>query len=402
MYYRYVAYADDKKLTRGVQVADSEDIAARILAGNGFKVLSLKPAPTFLSSGKPISRYLRKVPSTALISFSRQFALLHESGTDTVTILEMMKNHISNQVLKKVLENIIKDVNKGSSLSDAMSKHPGVFPRVYLQSIKLGEQSGNLEGVLRQMADYLEKEVKSSKSIQGALRYPIIVGIVAIIVVGVLVTYALPTFVTLYTSLKVELPPIVRFVISAADWATAYGLYVLGAIVLLGLGIYAWSRSAEGKLQVDTLMLKIPVLGNVYHLNELSRCCRNIAVLYKSGLQIPDILLMVIDSANNGLVKNSLTKVYKNVVKGEGLSGPMSKDPVFQDLMVQMVSVGETTGNLDKTMLATAETYESEASEKMSSFIGYIQPTITVVIGVVVAFVAVSLISAMYSMYGQI
>jgi type IV pilus assembly protein PilC len=143
------------------------------------------------------------------------------------------------------------------------------------------------------------------------------------------------------------------------------------------------------------------VLGNVAHLNELSRCCRNISVLYKAGSQIPDILLMVIDSATNSVIKQALVKVYKDVVKGEGLSRPMSQDPIFLDMMVQMAGVGETTGSLDRTMMAIAETYESEASEKMNTFISLIQPALTIVIGLAVGFVAVTLIQAMYSMYGQ-
>jgi type IV pilus assembly protein PilC len=401
MNFRYLAYTADMKMTRGVQVADSSDVAAKILTGNGFKILSLKPESSFLANSRQISFGSGKIPPGLLVSFSRQFALLHESGTNIVTTLELMLKHISNPLFKKVLSEIIVDVNKGSSLSSAMSKHPEVFSKVYLESVKLGEESGNLETALRQMADYIEKEIKSAKGVQNALRYPVIVAIVAVIVVIVLVTYALPTFINLYKSLNVQLPLTVRLLISATDWFSHYGLFLLIGFAFAVVVVVLWSRSPEGKLQKDKFMLNMPVLGRVAHLSELSRCCRNISVLYKAGSQVPDILTMVIDSATNTVIKQALTKVYKDVVKGEGLSRPMSKDPIFLDLMVQMAGVGETTGSLDKTMMATAETYESEAAEKMNTFISLIQPALTIAIGLAVGFVAITLISAMYSMYGQ-
>jgi type IV pilus assembly protein PilC len=347
-------------------------------------------------------QYFNKVSADTLVTFSRQFALLHESGADIVSTLDLLMRHTRNRLLKKVLGEIITDLNKGSPLSQAMSQHPNVFPKIYVQSIRVGEQSGNLENVLRQMADYLDREATASKSIRNAMRYPTIVVVVAFIVVTILVTYVLPAFMGIYKALNVKLPAATQFLISGVGWFSRYGLEVLAGVLIIGVLFYTWSRTADGKLQKDKLALKIPLLGRVTHLNELSRCCRSIAILYKAGLHMPDILTMTIETASNLVVKKALTNIYRDVVKGEGLSRPMAGNPIFLEMMVQMVGVGESTGNLDKTLMATAETYETEAEDRMRAFIGLIQPTITVVLGAIVAFVAISLVSAMYSMYGQI
>jgi type IV pilus assembly protein PilC len=234
------------------------------------------------------------------------------------------------------------------------------------------------------------------------MRYPTILVVVAFIVITILVTYVMPAFTGIYKSLNIKLPAATQFLISSAGWFSRYGLEILAGVLIIGVLVYVWSRTADGKLQKDKLALKIPILGHVTHLNELSRCCRSIAILYKAGLHMPDILTMTIETASNLVVKKALTNVYRDVVKGEGLSRPMAGNPIFLEMMVQMVGVGESTGNLDKTLMATAETYETEAEDRMRAFIGLIQPTITVVLGAVVAFVAISLVSAMYSMYGQI
>lgn len=401
MYYRYVAYTQDRKIAKGVQAAASEDIASKILTSHGYKILSLKPAPAFLSDQERVLGFFNRVSPETIVTFSRQLALLHESGMDIMTSLNLLKGHISNRLLKKAVEAMISDLNKGIHLSEAMSRHPNVFSKIYVQSIKVGEQTGNLENVLREMADYLEGEIKASKSIRNAMKYPAIVFVVGIVVMIILVTFVLPTFVNLYKELNVKLPAITQALISFVGWFSNYGVYLLGAIFIIGLVLYYYTRTADGKMQRDKVAFKIPLLGRVAHLNELIRFCRNTAILYNAGMAVPEILTLVVETSNNLVIKDSLTRIQQGVLKGEGLSRPMSEDPNFFPMMVQMVNVGETTGSLDKTLTATADTYEVEAEDRMRNIIGLIQPAIIIVLGVMVAFIALALVSAMYSIYGQ-
>jgi type IV pilus assembly protein PilC len=402
MYYKYIAYTGEKTVASGVQDAASAEMALKILTGQGYKVLTLKPVTAFLSGREQISVLFNKVPPEAIITFSRQLALLHESGLDIVSALELLAAHTHQRLLKKALLNMVSDLNQGIRLSEAMSKHPGIFSKVYVQSVRIGEQTGNLESSLKHMADYLDREAKSSKSIRNALRYPAIVAVVAVIVIIVLATFVLPSFFNLYRSLNVELPAATQLLLSLMDWFGSYGTYALVAVLFGIVLFYFWTRTAEGKLQWAGITLKIPVLGYINHLNELIRLCRSMAVLYKAGLPVPDILLMVTEGSSNLLVRRSLVKVQQSVLKGEGLARPMGEDPIFLNMLVTMVGVGEATGSLDKTLMAAADTYENEAEDRMRAFVGLIQPAVIIIMGAVVAFIAFSLVSAMYSMYGQI
>ena len=339
-------------------------------------------------------------PETIII-FSRQLALLLESGIDIVTSLGLLQEQSSSRKLKGVLGEVVSDIRSGNRLSEAMSKHTKVFSKMYVQSLSVGEQSGGLEMVLRRMADYMERETASVKSIKNALRYPMIVGIVAIIVIAVIVVFVIPAFADLYDSLGAELPFMVKLLLSMVDWLTSSGLYLVGFILLGAFLTYTYIRTPEGKLQRDALTLRLPLLGQISHYNELARCCRSMSLLFRAGLPLPEIMSLVIDSCSNRMVKKGFIDVQQDMLKGEGLAGPMAKSRIFLPMMVQMIGVGEETGNLDGTLQSVAESYEAEAEEKMRSLVGLVQPVITLVIGAVVAFIAISLMSAMYSVYGQ-
>jgi len=402
MDFSYLGYTEDKKIIEGTISASSRETAAEILSHSGCRVLNLKPVTPFMPSLEKMLPFLYRVETEAVIMFSRQLALLLESGTDIVTCLELLQTQSSSGNLRRVLREVISDIRSGSRLSVALGKHPASFPQIYCRSLNVGEQTGGLEVVLRQMADYMEKEITTAKNVKNAMKYPVIVSVVAILAVGVIVTFVLPAFTGLYTTLEVELPLTTQLLLSTADWFTKYGLYFIGAIVILiGLG-FVYIKSPEGKLQWDRLTLRLPMLGRISQLNELAHCCRSMALLFRAGLPLPEVLSLVIDSSENRVVKRVLSNVQSDMIKGEGLSRPMSKSRLFLPLMVQMVAVGEKTGNLDVTLQSVAQNFETEAEDKMRSLIGLIQPALTLVIGGIVALIALSLVSAMYAVYGQV
>jgi len=401
MVYQYLVYTEEKKLVKGTLSADSEKTANQILSRKGYRVLSLKPvAPSTFTLGK-LFPFLHRIKPDAVIMFSRQLALLLESGVDIVTSLEMLRTQTPGRNTRKILDEVISEVRGGTQLSAALSKHPESFSPIYCQSLSVGERTGNLETVLRQMADYMEKELTAHKEIKSALRYPVIVSIVAIIVIAVIAIFVLPAFTTLYSQLGAELPLMTKLLLSAVNWFTKYVLYIVGAALLAAFLVFLYIKTPEGKLAWDRLILKLPLLGRVSHLDELAHCCRSMSLLFQAGLPLPEIMSLVIESSDNSVVKNVLSDVQQEMLKGEGLSRPMAKNKLFLPLMVQMIGVGEKTGNLDVTLTAVAQYFETEAKEKMRSFIGLIQPAITLIIGIVVALIAVSMISAMYSLYGQ-
>jgi len=400
MDFAYTAYTEDRQLVKGKVSATSEEAATELLGYGGFRVVSLKAALPFLNKEKLLSRFSRIKPAE-IIMFSRQLALLLESGTDIVTSLDLLQNQIDNPTLGRIVGELASDIRGGSSLSTALSKHPRAFSQMYYRAIAAGEQGGNLEVVLRQMADYIGKAAATQKQIQGALIYPFIIVLVAIGVVGIMVTFVLPAFASLYSQLSVELPLATRMLIGMSEWFSKYGLYLLLGILIALAAAYAYIRTPAGRYRWDKMMLRFPVVGRIVHLSELSRACRTMAMLVTIGLPLPEVLAMTIQSSNNKFVIENLTGVQQELIRGEGLSRPMAKREIFLPLMTQMVKVGEETGNLDNTLTTVAESFEIEASDKTKSAVALIQPVMTIVIGLVVGFVVLAMISAMYSLYGQ-
>lgn len=401
MDYHYVACNADNRIVKGKLSASSEKTAADMLAYSGYRVLSLKEVTPFFNAEKLTSRFSTIKPNE-LIMFSRQLALLLESGTDAVTSLELLQAQITNRAFKKIIADVVSDVRGGSPLSEALSKHPRAFSTVYHRLVSVGERTGNLEVVLRRAADYIERIATTQKSVKSALLYPIIVSIVAIVVIAVLVTFVLPTFAGLYASFGVQLPAITRALLTSTAWLQHYGLWLLAAIVAAIVVGFAYTRTPAGRYQWSKLALSLPRTGRINLLNELSRCCRSIALLYGSGLPLPEIMTLVIQGTNNKAMAKALTEVQQSMIAGAGLSGPMARDKLFLPLMVQMTAVGEETGNLDNTLSTVAESYEAEADDKTKAMVALITPAMTVFIGLIVGFIALSLLSAMYSIYGQV
>ncbi|MFA5450939.1 MAG: type II secretion system F family protein [Dehalococcoidales bacterium] len=400
MDFSYVAYTKDKSLVQGKVSAQSVEAARSLISQRGYNIVSIKSAFSFDFSKLNVS--LTPVKPKEIVMFSRQMALLLESGTDIVAALELLQSQVGDKMLRQILAQIIIDIRGGSSLSSAMRKHPKAFSSIYHRAIAAGEAGGNLEIVLRQMADFIERQEETNKKIKGAMSYPLIVAVVAIIVVAIIVMFVLPTFMGLYESFNIELPGPVKFLMSLVDFLKNYGLYLLIGLVALIIGILVYFRTPKGKYHYSKIKLKMPVLGRIVQLTELSRISRTISLLFKVGLPLPDILNLSIAGTDNKVVSEALTNVQHDLIRGEGLSKPMKKNNLFLPLMVQMVAVGEGTGHLDDTLTTVATTYELEANERISAAIGLIQPIMTVIIGVIVAFVAMIMISAMYSMYGQL
>jgi type IV pilus assembly protein PilC len=400
MLYQYIACSETGEIVKGKLTASSEDSIAEMLGVAGYRLINLRPFVPFLSLGK-LSAQLFPVKPNDIIMFFRQLALLLESGVNIVTSMELLQEQITNRTLKKVITEVIADIRGGNQLSVAMSKHPDVFPILACRSLSIGEQTGGLETMLRQVADYMEKEIVAKKGIKGALMYPAIALVVTLIVVGVLMFFVVPAFAGFYADLGAELPAITQMMLDlSAVLRDNFLIIFLAILIVIGLA-FIYFRTADGKYNLDKIMLRIPQLGRVKHLNELSRSARSISLLYAAGLPLTEIMPLVIQGCSNRVMARALYDVQTDMLKGEGLAKPMTKNQLFLPMMVQMVKVGEETGNLDASLQAVANNYEAEAQDKTKSLIAMIQPTMTVIIAGIVGVLALSMVSAMYSMYGQ-
>ncbi len=255
--------------------------------------------------------------------------MLLESGISIITSLRLLQGQTSNRSLKRVLGEVVADLLNGNQLSTALSKHPEAFPPIYCQSLSIGEQTGGLETMLRQVADYMEKEAATGKSIKRALMYPIIASIVTIVVIGILVTFVLPAFSNLYSSLGVSLPTVTKVVINTSDKLRSYGIYII-SILLITTGLaFSYVKTPKGRYKWDKLALSLPLLGRVNHLNKLARACRSISLLFHAGLPLTEVISLVIQTSDNKVVAKAFSDVQQDMLKGEGLAQPMTKNALF-------------------------------------------------------------------------
>lgn len=403
MDFQYVGYTTDKRLVRGRLAAPDEEKAIGQLSSMGYQVLSIKASSMMGKLQKSLSiSFTSQVKPKEVIMFSRQLAILLQSGIDIVTAIDLFRSQATNSAFRKILEEIIADLRGGTSLSGSLEKFPKVFSTMYCRTIAAGEQSGNLDTVLTRMAEYMERTATATKKVRGALTYPIIVLVVAIVVVAILVFYVLPTYTKLYASLGANLPTISKVLIDIANGAAHYGAYVLLVLAAAVVAAFLYVRTPAGRINWDRLMLRLPVIGPIVQLNELSRCCRTISMLIRVGLPLPDIMTMCIQSSGNKIMTQALTEVKQEMLGGAGLAQPMSKQEIFLPLMVQMAAVGEKTGNLGNTLSTVADSYETDADDKTTTAIGMLQPALTIGTAIVVGFIVVAMISAMYGVYGQL
>jgi len=400
MDFAYTAYTEDKKLVKGKVSALSEEAATDLLGYGGYRVVSLKASVPLIDKEKLLSRFTRTKPQD-IVMFSRQLALLLESGTDIATSLDLLQEQSDNETLNKIIGEVASDIRGGTSLAVALSKHPRAFSSMYYRAVAAGEQGGKLEIVLRQMATHIEKSIATEKSVRNALTYPFIVVIIAVIVVIVLVSFVLPAFTKMYDQFGVELPLITRILMAITDWFSVYGIFVIIGILVAVAALVFYIRTPGGKHWWDRTVLKLPVLGRIAHLGELGRCCRTMSLLIRIGLPLPEVMGMTIYNSTNKVVADNLTGVQQDLIRGEGLSRPMAKRKLFLPMMTQMVKVGEETGNLDNTLDTVADSFEMESADKTKSAVALIQPVMTIIIGLLVGFVVLAMVSAMYSIYGS-
>ena len=398
MGYQYTAYTLDKRIVQGTIDATSESMAEEALYRTGYhRVLSLKEVRPSLSLEKLMPTFFG-IRAQDVIDFSRQLATLIESGIAILTALQLLEGQAPGAALKKVIAGLIAELEEGNSLSQALGKYPRSFSYTYCQVIRASEQAGNLEVGLRQIASYMEKQAATMKRLTRAMAYPTLVILMAIGVFTIMVTVALPPMVGLFTSLGAELPWTTKLVIAIANFLTNYKTYLLGGLLTLIISIVGYVRLPAGKLTMDRLMLKAPVVGSINIERNMCQICQAMSMMLKAGLQLHQIMNIVIQTTRNRVIHQALQDVQDKLVQGNSLSQSMVAIRLFPQLLVEMTVVGEKTGNLDSTLATLTDFYEQRVDQKIDTLISMIEPALTVVVGVVVAFIALSMVTPLYSM----
>jgi len=399
MAYAYTAVTPQGQRVKGRLEAGSEGAAEELLWEQDYTIVSLKEARESESSQLFGGG---KIKTRDLIVFSRQFATLIESGIPIVRAMYLLQEQTESKRLKQILSEIIVDVQQGRFLSEAIIKHGKAFPTLYARLIEVGERAGNLEMVLRQLGTYLEKEEALVRKIRGAMAYPSFVLLMAVGLVLLMVTVALPPLMGLFTAFDAELPLPTRILIAITEFSSAYKFHVLGGGTLVVVAGILFFRTKGGRAFFDRLFLKIPLVGKIIVQGSVARMCRSISTLLRAGIALPEIMGMITRTEGNSMIKGSLIQVHSELLQGEGLSAPMSRQKVFPGMLVQMVSVGEETGALDSNMETLAVFYEGEVDRAVDALSAALTPALTIFIGILVGFIAVAVIMLMYSLMGNI
>ena len=395
MDYAYLGYTGDRQIVKGRISATDERAAVDMLDKVGYRVVSIKPITSaFPALGK---LFQAKVKTTEMVTFSRQLALLLESGVGVIQALELLEAQSTDKSLKKVLFQVLHDLRGGKSLSIALAQHPQVFSKLYCKLVNVGEQTGALETVLRSLAGYIERQSASVAKIKQAMMYPAIVFCVAIAVGAIMVTILLPPLIDMFAKLGGTLPLPTRILLATMHFLQGYGVFLFVGIIAVAVVGYMYGRTPNGRYMRDRLMLRIPMMGRLFQVTELARICRSLALLFRAGLPLPEVMALTIQATGNRVIATSLKEVEQGMLRGQGLAKPMSTRPVFLPMMVEMAKVGEETGNLDESLVLVADNFEIEADRRTQTLLGMIEPAMTIALGVGVGFLALSVFGPIYS-----
>jgi type IV pilus assembly protein PilC len=397
MAYKYSAYTADKKIVHGTLDVASESMAESALYHAGYEhIISLQEISPGLSLERLIPSFFG-VKIQEVIDFANQLASLVESGISILISLELLAGQATKKALKRIITGLAEEIREGGSLSQALGHYPKVFPDTYRQVVRASEQTGSLETGLKHASSYTEKQATANQKIRRAMFYPTFVLLMAAAVAFLLITVALPPLVNLFSSLGAQLPWTTRLLIMVTGFLSDNKVYVLAVIVVFIIMAILLFRLPAVQVARDKFILKIPVIGNISIERSMQHFCQTASMLLKAGLRLPQIMDIIVQANHNRIIRQAMEQVRDRLVQGEGLSQPMSEIPLFPPLLVEMTAVGEKTGAMDNTMATLADFYEKKIDRNIDFLISMIEPALTVVVGLVVLFIALSVITPLYT-----
>lgn len=396
---KYKATTKEGKLLQGL--LDAKDINE---AANYLRAKNLIPIDIARTDDKPWANlpFLKKIKQSDLVLFTRQLSSMLSSGLTLMRALEILKDQMENPQMSEVVTSIINEVQEGKTLAQAIEKHPKVFTPIYVSIIKAGEQSGLLDKVLSRLADNLEKQAKLASTIKSALMYPIIVIILMAVVMGVMMIFVIPQLTVLYTNLNVPLPLPTQIMVGLSSFTITFWPVILAVWAVIIIGYRRWAKTVDGRLIIDTIILKLPVFGRLISLTILAEFSRTFGLLVGTGTLVVEALAETADTTGNVLFKNAILDVSKQVEKGVTVGDSMAYYPLFPPLLIQLVKIGEQTGKVDDTLIKASEYFEREVDQTVKTLTTAMEPFIMIILGIGVALLIISVITPIYSLISSI
>ena len=395
--FRYVAAGADGAKQSGVIVAPSASSARFELTSRRLKVRALRERKRF----SQIEITKKKVGAQEISNLSRQLSAFLKAGVPVIDAMDAIAQETKSKELRAMLQEMVTQLRAGDPFSDAVSSHARHFPSYYPGIVRSAELSGRLDVVLEQLAEYIDRDLQTRRRVKSALTYPAVIGVMSVITVIILVGFVLPKFKVFFESFDAKLPLTTRSLLALGDFVETSGWMVaVGGVVALVL-LVLFVRSERGHRTKDRLLLRIPVLRDVVRGAVVERFCRILSAMVEAGVPISAAMTAAIQSTDNRVFSGALVKASGEMLEGRGLAQPIAESRLFPGTVTQMIRVGEETGTLDRQLEVAAEYYEKELTFKLDRLTSLFEPAMIIVMGLIVGFVAIALVQAMYGVYGQ-
>jgi type IV pilus assembly protein PilC len=377
--YVWVAETKRGRKLKGEIDAANEAIALNQLKKRNFTVKKLKPKPKDIFEN--ISFLKPRVTKKDLVVFTRQFSTMIDAGLPLVQGLTILAEQSENPTFKSILKEITKDVEGGSTLAEAMKKHPKVFDDLFVNLVAAGEVGGILDTILRRLATFIEKAERLKSQIKGAMTYPAVVVAIAIIVISVILIFVIPVFEDMFKSFGSALPGPTQIVVNMSRFMKGNAHWVILAV---GAMIYAFKRyrgTQKGRKQTDALLLKLPIFGDLLKKTAVARFTRTLGTMISSGVPILDALEIVAKTSGNVIIEEILYEVRGSIAEGQTIAEPLSENDIFPGMVIQMIAVGEATGALDTMLEKIADFYDEEVDAAVSALTSMLEPLLMLFLG---------------------
>ena len=395
--YEYTARNATGQIQKGQLEAQSPEEVNAHLRKNRMMLVSVRQAPKGISFGGKA-----RIKTRDTVIFTRQFATMINAGLPLVQSLTILAQQTENQSLKDVTKAVVYDVESGNTLADAFSKHPKAFSDLYVNMVAAGEAGGILDTILLRLATFLEKSDALIRKVKSAMIYPGVIFTVAGAAVAILLIFVIPTFQTMFASVGMDLPLPTRIVIGASQLLINYWWAMLAAI---GLTVFAFNRyraTENGRRNVDSMLLRLPVLGDLLRKSAVSRFTRTLGTLISSGVSILDGLEITAKTAGNRVVHDAVMQSRASIAGGDTIAAPLEKSKVFPPMVISMISVGEQTGGMDEMLSKIADFYDEEVDVAVGALLSLMEPIMIVVLGVIVGGMVVAMYLPIFDMMNAV
>ena len=399
--FQYEAMDHTGKEVKDVIDASTQEEAQQLIRQKGFFVTKIAEKVGKKKKGGPEKRRtgsrkkkaftIGKISNKQLCTFTRQLSTLQDAGLPVLRSLRILEGQCKPGVLKNALADVVEDIESGQTLSEAFAKHPKAFDRLYCNMIKAGEAGGALEAILQRLADFKEKSQSLKRRIKSAMIYPLVVISVAVLIVGFILYYIVPQFKKIFDDFGLPLPAMTQFLIEASN-IVVKRWYLLPLVpTVIWILIKLTRRNKSGAYFLDKVMLLIPVMGAIVEKSTVARTMRTLGTLVQSGVPILEALSIVRDTAGNAVFENAFTRIYESIREGETIAQPLREARIVDDIVVNMIDVGEETGDLDSMLNKIADNYDEEVETLVEGLVSLLEPLMIVVLGGIIGFIVIAL-----------